>query len=118
MKTMNQILGTILLVTLFATSVLANKDSLPTNNTLERNQISSQIKNIVSAELKTSSSVNTPQNIIVKVMVDENGKAYEVKVFCDNAEIKEKVENKFKSLQFKDFQDYTYYYFKVTINKV
>jgi hypothetical protein len=117
MKTMNQIISAVVLVVMFTTNLLAKTDSLPTT-VVERNKVSSQIKVIFSEEVNSTEMSNKAENVVVKLMVDETGKALEVKVFCDNKELRTKIENKFKNIQFKDFQDYTYYYFKVTINKV
>ena len=45
-------------------------------------------------------------------MLDETGKVFELKVFCNNNQLKEKLESKFKSVSFKDFQEFTYYTLK------
>jgi hypothetical protein len=117
MKTMNQIISTVLLVVAFTTSLIAKTDSLP-SNVIERNNVSAQIKTLFSNEMNGTQISNASENVVVKVMLNEFGNSIEVKVFCDNQVLREKIEAKFKTMLFKDFQEYTYYYFKVTINKV
>ncbi len=117
MKTINKIIGTVVLALIFTVNIFAKTDSLP-NTVIERNHVNAQMKILITEQVNASADISNSQHIIVKMMLDENGKALEVKVFCDNIALKEKLENKFKSISFKDFQDYTYYYFKVSINKV
>jgi membrane carboxypeptidase/penicillin-binding protein PbpC len=117
MKTINKIISTALLVVVFTSNILAKTDSLPTT-IVERTNVNAQIKTILTSEANNVAIASNSENVVVKMMLDENGKALELKVFCENKELKEKIENKFKNIVFKDFQDYTYYYFKVTINKI
>jgi hypothetical protein len=117
MKTINNITSTILLVVMFTTSIFSKTDSLP-NNVIERNKVGAQIKALFTEEAKEANMFTPSENIVVKIMLDENGKSTEVKVFCDNQTLREKIEAKFKAMTFIDFQEYSYYYFKVTINKV
>jgi hypothetical protein len=122
MKTINKIIAAALIAVIFtsnalATNNLANNDSL-TNTVVDRYHVNAQIKSIITEEAKSAVNTSNSEQIIVKMMLDETGKVFELKVFCNNNELKEKLESKFKSVSFKDFQEFTYYYFKVSINKV
>ncbi len=122
MKTINKIIAAALIVVIFTSNALANNsltnNDSSANTVVDRYNVNAQIKSIITKEAKSTLNTSNSEQIIVKVMLDETGKVFELKVFCNNTELKEKLESKFKSVSFKDFQEFTYYYFKVSINKV